>query len=235
MHRTTAPPHHLTTSTTHSSAHSSQLTVHNDSTIQQINNSTNQQQVCGIDVSHYQGNINWKKVAKSGNVAFVYIKSTEGATITDNCYDKNVENARKAGLLVGSYHLYSPRSTAYDQMKNIRRKVKKNKQDLKVVLDIEEKHGRKLYMKRVDKLLSLIENEYGSTPIIYTSEHVYYAYFNKPKYKNKYQFFIANYKRKPAVKYALWQYTESGKVPGVPGYVDRIKLSTDCSLNDLKI
>ncbi|MBP9990999.1 MAG: glycoside hydrolase family 25 protein [Bacteroidales bacterium] len=188
----------------------------------------------GIDVSHYQGNVNWKKVAKSGNVKFVYVKATEGASLSDDRYKENVKEARAAGLLVGSYHLYSPRTTAYDQMRNIRSVVRKKDQDLKFVLDIEEKHTRNLYMKRVDKLLELIENEYGAKPIIYTNEHVYRNYFSGPKYK-KYQFFIANYRCKPRIEYTLWQYTECGTVDGIKGRVDKIRFHKNSNIDDIKL
>ena len=188
----------------------------------------------GIDVSHYQGNINWKKVVKSGDVGFVYVKATEGSSIIDDRYKENVREARGAGLLVGSYHLYSPRTTAYDQMKNIRRMVKKKDQDLKFVLDIEEKHAKDLYMKRVDKLLELIEREYGSRPIIYTNEHVYRRYFSGAKYK-KYKFFIANYRCRPKIDYTMWQYTECGSVAGISGCVDKIKFNKNSNIEDIKL
>ncbi len=188
----------------------------------------------GIDVSHYQGNVNWKKVAKSGNVKFVYVKATEGASLLDDRYKVNVKEARATGLPVGSYHLYSPRTTAYDQMRNIRSVVRKKDQDLKFVLDIEEKHARDLYMKRVDKLLELLENEYGAKPIIYTCEHVYWKYFSGQKYK-KYQFFIANYKCRPSINYTMWQYTERGTVAGIKGNVDKIRFHKNSNIDDIKL
>ena len=55
----------------------------------------------GIDVSKYQGTIDWPKVANDNNLAFVYIKATEGATIVDERFATNVAEARMAGLPVG--------------------------------------------------------------------------------------------------------------------------------------
>ena len=66
----------------------------------------------GIDVSHYQGNINWERVAREDNVHFVYIKATEGAGLVDDCYLRNLYGAKRVGLPVGSYHFFSP-STSY--------------------------------------------------------------------------------------------------------------------------
>ncbi|WKL00296.1 GH25 family lysozyme [Paenibacillus amylolyticus] len=59
----------------------------------------------GIDVSRYQGNIDWAKVKASG-MTFVFIKATEGQTYTDPNYQKNVTSALAAGMLVGTYHFF---------------------------------------------------------------------------------------------------------------------------------
>ena len=188
----------------------------------------------GIDVSKYQGSINWTKVAKDSTIRFVYIKATEGTSIQDPMYRANITKAKKAGLLVGSYHLYSSKTTAYQQMANIRKVVKKKEQDLVPVLDIEGHHAGRLYMERVDKLLELMEKEYGVKPIIYTSEKLYKTHFSGKKYA-KYHIFIANYRGYPTTRFTLWQYTEIGHCPGISGYVDFIRVHRNHSLSDIKM
>lgn len=188
----------------------------------------------GIDVSKYQGTINWTKVAKDSTIKFVYIKATEGASIQDPMYRTNITKAKKAGLLVGSYHLYSSKTTAYQQMANIRKMIKKSEQDLIPVLDIEGHHSGRLYMERVDKLLELMENEYGVKPIIYTSERVYKTHFAGKKYA-KYHIFIANYRGYPTTRFTLWQYTETGHVSGISGYVDISKFNRNHSLSEIRM
>lgn len=188
----------------------------------------------GIDVSRFQDSIRWKKVAKNKDVTFVYVKASEGATIKDGMYKYNVAGARSAGLLVGSYHVYSSRTTAYEQFRNFKSVVGKTKQDLVPVLDIEAVHCNKLYMKRVDKLLELMENEYKVKPMIYTSEKLYYTHFNVPKYKT-YHFFIANYRRRPTMSYTLWQYTAKGTLGGIRGNVDFSRFNSKRSIKDIKI
>ena len=188
----------------------------------------------GIDVSKYQGTINWTKVAKDSTIKFVYIKATEGASIQDPMYRDNITKARKAGLLVGSYQLYSSKTTAYQQMANIRKVVKKNEQDLIPVLDIEGHHSGRLYMERVDKLLELMESEYGVKPIIYTSEKLYKTHFSGKKYA-KYHIFIANYRGYPTTRFTLWQYTETGHVSGIKGCVDISKFNRNRTLSDIKM
>jgi len=66
--------------------------------------------VCGIDVSHYQGTIDWNNVNYYGDnkIQFVYIKATEGSTIKDEYYERNIQQAKQKGLLVGSYHYLPP-------------------------------------------------------------------------------------------------------------------------------
>ena len=193
-----------------------------------------QQHTRGIDVSKFQGTINWTKVAKDSSVKFVYIKATEGTSIQDPYYKTNLTKAKKAGLLVGSYHLYSSKTTAFQQFANFKKVVKKSEQDLIPVLDIEGHHVGRLYMARVDKLLELMENEYGVKPMIYTSEKLYKEHLSGKKYR-KYHIFIANYRRAPTVRYTLWQYTETGHLSGIKGCVDISKFNRNHSLSDIKM
>ena len=189
----------------------------------------------GLDVSKFQGTVNWTKVAADSTIKFVYVKSTEGASLTDPYYKTNITKAKKAGLLVGFYHVYSSKTTAYKQMANIRSTVKKKDLDLIPVLDIEGYHSGKLYMERVDKLLELMEKEYGAKPMIYTSEHCYKTHFSGKKY-SKYHVFIAKYKGgSPTVRHTLWQFTESGHVKGVSGPVDISKFNRRHALSDIKL
>ena len=189
----------------------------------------------GIDVSRFQGTINWTKVASDSTIKFVYVKATEGASMRDPNYSTNLSKARKAGLLAGFYHVYSPRTTAYKQMANIRKTVKKKDLDLIPVLDIEGKFSDGLYLKRVDKLLELLEREYGVKPMIYTSEHCYKTHFSGKKYA-KYHIFIAKYKGgSPTVRHTLWQYTETGSVKGIGVEVDISKFNRSHALSDIKL
>jgi len=89
-------------------------------------------------------------------------------------------------------------------------------------------------MARDDKLLELMEKEYGVKPMIYTSERLYREHLSGKKYR-KYHIFIANYRRSPTVRYTLWQYTETGHISGVKGYVDISKFNRNHSLSDIKM
>ena len=188
----------------------------------------------GIDVSQFQGTINWKKVSKSSKAKFVYIRATEGASRRDKKYAANVKGARAAGIKVGSYHVYSSKTTAYQQFANFKSVVVKKHQDLIPVLDIEGHHSGKLNMERVEKLLELMQKEYGVRPMIYTSETVYKLHFAGKEYA-KYHIFIAKYEGNPSVRYTLWQYSEEGSVSGISGNVDLSKFGSKHSLKDIQL
>jgi len=186
----------------------------------------------GIDVSKYQGKINWKKVSKSKKVKFVYIRATEGTTIKDPRYKANVDSARKHDIYVGSYHVYSGKTTAYQQFANFKSVVSKKKQDLIPVLDIEGYHSGNLNMARVNKILELMEKEYGAKPMIYTSEQVYQEHFAGKRYRS-YHIFVAKYKGAPSIRYTLWQHSKTGRISGIAGDVDLDKFHKKHSLYDL--
>lgn len=186
----------------------------------------------GIDVSKYQGKIDWKKVSKSGKVKFVYIRATEGTSIRDPRYKANVDSARKHKIYVGSYHVYSSKTTAYQQFANFKSVVSKKKQDLIPVLDIEGHHSGTLNMARVDKILELMEKEYGVKPMIYTSEGVYKEHFSGKRYR-PYNIFVAKYKGTPLIRYTLWQHSKTGRISGILGNVDLDKLHKSSSMNDI--
>lgn len=186
----------------------------------------------GIDVSKYQGKINWARVAKSGSVKFAYVRATEGTSIRDSYYKANIDSARSAKIYVGSYHVYSSKTTASQQFANFKSVVSKKKQDLVPVLDIEGYHSGRLDMARVDKLLQLMEKEYGAKPMIYTSEKVYNEHFRAKKYA-AYHIFIAKYEGTPSVRYTLWQHSRTGRVRGISGDVDLDKFHPKHSLYDI--
>ena len=89
-------------------------------------------------------------------------------------------------------------------------------------------------MARVDKLLELMEKEYGAKPMIYTSEKVYREHFAGKRYA-KYHIFVAKYEGYPEVRFTLWQYSRTGRVKGIAGDVDLDKFHSKHSLKDIRI
>ena len=129
----------------------------------------------GIDVSDHQRDIDWATVASDKRIKYVYIKATEGVTYQSRRYRTNLEQARKHGLKVGSYHFMRTGSSVHAQFENFRRVVKKNEQDLLPLIDIEVSQGWTNQQVRdsVKVFADLIEQHYGCKPMIYTSAYFY--------------------------------------------------------------
>ena len=200
-------------------------------------------QTRGIDVSHHQKDIDWKKVA-ADNVQFVYIKATEGATYQDPMFKKNIEGAQKAGLLVGVYHFFRMTSTPEEQFENFKRAMKGYKMDLVPMIDVEptdkEMKGKSIkdLQKNLDKFIALVKAEYGVPPMIYGTQRSYNTYC-APKYNN-YHLYIGRYgKNSPEIigkgTYTIWQYTETGKINGIQVAVDICKFNPKYGIKDIMI
>ena len=194
--------------------------------------------VTGIDVSHYQGNINWADVAGDPNVRFVYIKATEGAGLKDSYLQRNVQGARQAGLPAGLYHFFSPTAPVREQLSNFLGTAKRCQQDLIPIVDV-EKRGRQsaeIFHRRLHDFLSSVEQFYGVKPIIYTYMNFYNRYM-AGKYA-QYKFMIASYSEDvPELidepQMVLWQFTAEGSVEGVHTHVDRSRFMDRYSLPDI--
>lgn len=182
--------------------------------------------VVGIDVSEYQGKINWQEVNYvEGNfpIRFVFIRATVGKDKVDGEFENNWK-ASKATLIRGAYHYYRPNENSLEQANNFIKNVTLQKGDLPPVLDIEAmpknqsidslKVGLKRWLTKVDA-------HYKVKPIIYSNEK-YYEAFLKDEFKG-YTFWIANYNfftENIQDDWRFWQFTEKSSVPGIKGNVD---------------
>ena len=198
--------------------------------------------IFGIDVSHHQGDINWNKVKKwkDKSIQFVYIKATEGATFVDKTYEKNFKGAKEQKILTGSYHYFRTTSSVKDQFKNFIQTISKEDQDLIPMIDVEEKKNwnNKEFHKNFKEFLGLIENHFGQKPMIYTVNSFYNINLSG-KY-NDYHFLIGRYgKNSPNMRdksnWTIWQFSETGKVDGIPKLVDIDVINSKFSLSDIKM
>lgn len=207
--------------------------------------------IYGIDISKYQHvikgkkyNIDWKRLRIShlGNISkktingdvnypisFIYIKSTEGASLLNPFYRKDYVAARAHGYKVGSYHFFSTLTPATLQARQFLKNSYVKSGDLPPVLDVEPTKAQIQKMGGVDVLLSrmriwlrMVEKETGKRPIIYVSQTFVNRYLSKATdIKQKYQVWIARYgEYKPDIKLVFWQLCPDGRVTGIRGHVD---------------
>jgi lysozyme len=186
----------------------------------------------GIDVSYFQGDIDWKKVDDAG-IHFAYIKATEGADRFDPNFLENWSGARKAGIVRGAYHVMYWCSPARDQASWFVTHVPNDSGTLPPVLDVEwnsysktcpHQIARKDALAKIKIMLAAMEAHTGKRPIIYTDPK-----FHRDVLEGEftdYQFWLRSTAAKPKAKYrgrdwSFWQFTTTGRVPGVAGAVDR--------------
>lgn len=182
--------------------------------------------VYGIDVSHYQKEVDWQLVRES-EVAFAFIKATEGRTLKDKQFESHWEGAAAAGIIRGAYHFYLPYLKPELQAENFISAVTLQSGDLPPVLDVEVRGRKPVAQLRKDLKVWLkkVEKAYGVKPIIYTGYSFYQNYLKG--HFDEYHLWIAHYKvpklkleKSDSLKLAFWQHTDAGAIKGIEGDVD---------------
>lgn len=183
--------------------------------------------VHGIDVSHHQGEIDWRAVKSTEKqehpIRFVFMKATEGGDYKDRRFDENFRRAGEVGLVRGAYHFYNPNTDPIRQADFFISQVRLKRGDLAPVLDIERKPRNKAQLQAdLKKFLDRLELHYGVKPIIYTSYKYKTRYLDVPEF-DAYPFWIAHYyvnMLSYSGAWHFWQHTDYGIVPGIEGNVD---------------
>ena len=196
----------------------------------------------GIDVSKYNGDINWDKVKKDG-VDFVIVRvgyrgyGKSGTLCTDPNYKANIEGALAAGIKVGVYYFTEALTTdeAREEAEFCISKIQDYNITLPVAIDYEYPTDGKnpigrMYNAKLTKAEATANvkafcaavKKAGYTPLVYANKSDLSSLINGKTIGNTYKVWLANYTTKTtyANSYEYWQYTSSGKVNGITGKVD---------------
>lgn len=179
----------------------------------------------GIDVSMWQGAIDWQAVANSG-IEFVIIKATEGTTYVDPCFVANWDGAKQAGLLVSAYHMLWPKLSASTQAKHFLDTMGERQPDFPLALDVEKRQGVGNIGATVETVLLALAAGDGRKPIVYTAKSVWGDLVGWAPGWHEYPLWVADYDAAaPAMPtgwdaYTFWQHSSTGAVPGISGNVD---------------
>ncbi|MNX15433.1 Lysozyme M1 precursor [compost metagenome] len=183
--------------------------------------------VIGIDVSEFQGKVDWEEVEildEKYPVQFVFIRATAGNDRVDRQFKRNWEGAKENKIMRGAYHYYRPNENSIEQADLFIKTVKLQKGDLPPVLDIEKlpkNQSLDSLKKGLKRWLVKVEKHYQVRPIIYSGER-YYTDFLKEEFGD-YLFWIANYnfyREKIEDDWLFWQFTEKASLPGIKHRVD---------------
>ena len=189
--------------------------------------------VHGIDVSHYQGTVDWPSV-KTAGINFTFIKATDGASYQDPMFSTNWQGSKSAGITRGAYHFYRPDDNVTSQADNFINTVSKlDIMDLPPVIDIEIQPpsgiSNEQFCQGILTWLQTVEKALDHKPIIYTYYSFAQSYLTDENL-NSYPLWLADYQNPPASPllpntwanngWKFWQYSQSGTCSGINGNVD---------------
>ena len=188
----------------------------------------------GIDVSHWQGTIDWPKVAAKGGKRFAFMKATESTNFVDSQYATNHAAARAVGIRTGAYHFAQPSistANAVAQADWFVAHIGLTAGDLFPVLDLETRNGLTdaQLITWVQAFMNEVYVKTGIKGIIYVSPSFWSSYMNDTTWfaANGYtvlwiaHWFVSS-PRTPGSNWGgkgwtFWQYSDCGKVPGIGG------------------
>lgn len=185
----------------------------------------NKYPVKGVDVSSYQGEIEWTTLDEQG-IKFAFIKATEGSSFVDKYFKSNWENASLTDLRIGAYHFFSYDSKGSTQAQNFIENVPIKNGSLPPVIDVEfygDKENNPPERNQVEKelqtMVEKLENHYDKRVIIYTTKKAYDLYI-----KNSFEqcdIWIRDVFSEPSLSdkrsWTFWQYTDRERLEGYSG------------------
>lgn len=190
----------------------------------------------GIDVSSWQGSINWRKVKQAG-VSFAYIKATEGATYVNPGFARDWQLSRECGIVRGAYHFLSPSSAVEQQVESFARTVGALEPgDLPPALDMEGDKWAPVPLAQRRQFLCRWLQE--ARAVLRAAPLVYIGYYFARDMLDtatidgadlaSHPLWVPNWNSvdrplipPPWQDWTIWQYTSKGAVDGIQGNVDR--------------
>lgn len=183
--------------------------------------------VQGFDVSHHQGEINWKQVPHK-KFQFIYLKATEGGDFKDRKFQDNWLQAREHGFLVGAYHFYRLCRDGKIQAQNFIETVPNKPDALPPVIDLEydsnciNTYTREQLLTEIQIMHDQLQQHYGKQPIFYISK-TFYNIVLAGEFKNT-PLWVREYQGQPELKgnpqWTFWQHTNQGTIQGINKPVD---------------
>lgn len=180
----------------------------------------------GIDVARYQGRIDWGAVA-GDEVAFAFIKATEGTGHVDPEFARNWREARRAGVLRGAYHYFTLCAPGAAQARHFLAAAGDLSGTLAPALDAEHagpcRDGERVAdpAREISDFMAIIERATGAEPILYTNRSFYEAHLGGRVPASRY--WLRSLSGQPDFgpgTWLFWQHTDRGRRRGISGPVD---------------
>lgn len=185
----------------------------------------------GIDVSHHQGDIDWKTVASQPNVRFAIIKATEGGDHKDSRFADNWQRAGDAGMVRGAYHFFTFCRPGKDQAQNVLATVPKQPGILPITVDLEfvgncsKVPTVEEMATEVNAFFTGLKGAFPEKPIFYVTQEFYDQYLkgNEARFPDHYLWLRSVFKepaQEGCSRWSIWQFADNGTVDGIQGAVD---------------
>lgn len=189
-----------------------------------------QWEVWGVDVSSYQGQVDWDLLRRQG-VDFAFLKATEGSSLTDPYFSRNWAGARAAGIAAGAYHFFSYDSPGATQAANFLAAAPPQAGVLPPVIDVEF-YGK--YLERpmdpeeawpiLDELVEAVTAAWGRPPILYVTARSYRLYV-RGRYPDCPLWVSMPIAAPVWTDWSFWQYSHTARLAGYSGTEGRIDLN----------
>lgn len=180
----------------------------------------------GIDVSHWQGRVDWRAVEEAG-IGFAFLKATEGTSFVDPTFRGHWAALGETRILRGAYHRFRASRDAAAQAEHFLTVVSLREGDLPPALDVEATDGvsGERVIRGARTWLQIVERRTGVRPIVYTRPnfrrtHLGTALDDYPLWIGEY-----NVDAPSAQRWAFWQHSQQGRVPGIATMVDLNRFS----------
>jgi lysozyme len=192
----------------------------------------------GVAVTEAQGRIDWGIAKTEGFLAFAYMRATMGSGGADTYLGRNWMAAKREGLLHGAYHHYRVGDDVKTQLKNFTNHVKLETGDLRPAVQLDHtsipdnvRLDKKGVVKAIQEFLADMDKAYGCKPLIFTTPDFAATYLDGTGFA-AYPLWLNAPSIDPeptlpatwaTAGWTLWQFSESGSVPGIPENVARTR------------
>ena len=176
----------------------------------------------GVDVSNHQKAIDWDRVA-ADDIAFAYVKATEGGDFVDQHFQDNWDGAARAGLDRGAYHFFTLCRPGADQAENFLRVVPRDDGALPAAVDLEfggncaGRPDRAALLRELTAFIEPVEDALGREVVLYVMDDFEEAYRIRSAVRRP---LWARALTRPDDDWSIWQFTGTGAVEGIDGDVD---------------
>ena len=185
----------------------------------------------GIDVSHHQGDIDWRTVAAQPNVRFAIMKATEGGDHKDSRFAENWQRAGDAGIVRGAYHFFTFCRPGRDQAQNVLATVPKAPRTLPIAIDLEfvgncnKVPTVEEMATEVNAFVTELKAIFPEKPIFYVTQEFFDQYLkgNEARFSEHYLWLrrvLNEPTQEGCSRWSIWPFADKGALDGIRGPVD---------------